>query len=322
MCFPKKAAALIAGFVLAIAATQVHPLSAAPNAKGEPETLIVDEATIAWIERANVAALREGVVDRMELTIGMPVAKGKPIGYLHAEMADLAVKKAEIAVRSKGPKAKAKAQKDLALAKVAIDNRLNSRIKGSVSFEEVEKDKAELNVAEALLTEAVEKIELDEADLKMARRSLEEHKIVAPFDGIVTEVIKQPGESVRANEAVVKLGKLNRLRAFAYVSLEYAYRVKEGQIVEFQPKLVGERHSRLPIEQKRFRGKITFVDPQIQAVAETAVRVHAEFENKDLELRPGLKGTMTIYLQTENANEDRAAAPAVGARSGQLGVGR
>ena len=37
------------------------------------------------------------VIERMELSIGMPVAKGKPIGYLHSEMADLAVRKAEVA---------------------------------------------------------------------------------------------------------------------------------------------------------------------------------------------------------------------------------
>ena len=57
----------------------------------------------------------------------------------------------------------------------------------------------------------------------------------------------------------------------------------------------------MPIEQKRFRGKITFVDPQIQPVAETAVRIFAEFENKDHELRPGLKGVMTIYLDPGEA---------------------
>ena len=45
----------------------------------------------------------------------------------------------------------------------------------------------------------------------------------------------------------------------------------------------------LPIEKKRFRGKITFVDPQIQPVAETAVRIRAEFENPG-DLRPGLDG--------------------------------
>ena len=85
----------------------------------------------------------------------------------------------------------------------------------------------------------------------------------------------------------------------------YFSRVKEGQIVELQPRLQGIAGAHLPIEQKRFRGKITFVDPQIQPVAETAVRIYAEFENKDQELRPGLKGVMTIYLTPDGV----AAAP-------------
>jgi multidrug efflux pump subunit AcrA (membrane-fusion protein) len=73
----------------------------------------------------------------------------------------------------------------------------------------------------------------------------------------------------------------------------------------------------LPIERKRFRGKLTFVDPQIQAVAETAFRVYAEFDNKDFDLKPGLKGTLTIYLNSEAG----APAPAVGAAAPEK-VGR
>ena len=46
----------------------------------------------------------------------------------------------------------------------------------------------------------------------------------------------------------------------------------------------------LPIEQKRFRGKITFVDPQIQPVAETAVRIYAEFDNRDIRAPPRPQG--------------------------------
>ena len=72
----------------------------------------------------------------------------------------------------------------------------------------------------------------------------------------------------------------------------------------------------LPLEQKKFRGKITFVDPQIQPVAETAVRIYAEFENKDRELQPGLKGVMTIYLTPDMAAPSaRPTAPTVGART-------
>ena len=80
-----------------------------------------------------------------------------------------------------------------------------------------------------------------EAELRLAIQTLEEHTIRAPFDGIVIKRMKHPGESVRANEAVVLLGNLNQLAADAYVPLEYAFRVKEDQIVEIQPQLTGAR---------------------------------------------------------------------------------
>lgn len=318
MPLSKKAAALAAGLVAALAAAGLTPFTAAQNVKTDRETLVVEEATVDWIEKANVAALRDGVIDRMELGIGMPVAKGKPIGYLHSEIAELTVKKAEVAYKSIGPKAKAKAQKELAAATVAINDRLNARIKGSVSYEEQQKAYAELKVAHAMTVEAEEKIMLDKAELDLAARALEEHTIRAPFDGIIMEVIKHPGERIGQNESVVKLGNLGKLRAWAFVPVEYSFRVKEGQVVEIQPKLAGERHTPLPIEQKHFRGKITFVDPQIQPIGESSVRIYAEFDNKDFELRPGLKATMTIYLNSENA----APAPTIGARTAPNGVGR
>jgi multidrug efflux pump subunit AcrA (membrane-fusion protein) len=56
----------------------------------------------------------------------------------------------------------------------------------------------------------------------------------------------------------------------------------------------------MPIEKRRFRGKITFVDPQVQPVAETAVRIRAEFENPG-DLRPGLMVQMTIFITTDAA---------------------
>jgi hypothetical protein len=47
------------------------------------------------------------------------------------------------------------------------------------------------------------------------------------------------------------------------------------------------------------------------------VRIFAEFDNKDHEIRPGLKATMTIYLGTEGL----PANPTVGSRA-PSGVGR
>jgi RND family efflux transporter MFP subunit len=320
MIFPNKVAALSAGLLAALSIAALAQQSAPPPAGAGrgPETLVLDElATLEWIERADVAALREGVIEKVELWPGMPVQKGGMIGSLHKETAELTVKKAELAAKNIAAEEKALAQKELALAVVATNIRLNERRPGMVSIEEQRKAEAEVKVAHWMSIEAVEQREVNRADLSLAKQAVVEHIIVAPFDGVVYERLKNPGESVRANEAVVRLGNLEKLRAWTYVPLDYFSRVKEGQVVEFQPRLQGMRGVHLPIEQRKFRGKITFVDPQIQPVAETAVRIYAEFENKDRELRPGLKGVMTIFL-TPDATPPAAGttpAPTVGART-------
>jgi RND family efflux transporter MFP subunit len=313
----KKAAALAAGFVAAVTVVNLSPQLAAQGTGREPEALVVEEATVDWIEKSNVAALREGVIERMELQIGMPVEKNKPIGYLHDEIARLAVRKAEVAVKKIGPMEKALAQKELGKAKLAISDRLNARVKGAVSYEEIKQQEAEYKVAHAMTLEADEQTKSDQVELDLAKQTLEEHIIRAPFAGIIIERMKHPGEKVGQNEPVVQLGNLDRLRAYAYVPLEYAFRVKEGQAVEFQPRLVGAGNVPQAIEKKKFRGKIQFVDPQIQPIAETAVRIYAEFDNPDHDLRPGLKGTLTIYLGSEGAAppQPQPTGTSVGART-------
>jgi len=310
MLVPKKAAALAAGFIAALSAASFaqNPAADANAANSPGDVLVLNElATLEWIEKADVAALREGVIKSMELQIGMPVEKDGQIGMLHDEVARLSFEKAELAAKGDAAEQKALAQKQLAMAIVARNDRLRKRGPDFVSLEEVQKAEAEVNVAVAMQNEAIEKRERDKAEARLAKRALDEHKIVAPFSGVVYERLKNPGESVRANEAVVRLGNLDKLRAWAYVPLDYAFRIKEGQVVEIQLRLEGTRGGPLPIEQKKFRGTIKFVDPQIEPTAETAVRIAAEFDNKDRLLRPGFKAVMTVFLNSENTVPARTA---------------
>ena len=272
------------------------------------QKIVLEEpARISWIEKSAVAALREGVIQSMELQIGMPVKRGGTIGVLHHEMAELTVTKNKLQAASIGPTEKARAQKDVALSVVARNTRLNQRKADMVSAEDVAKAEGELKVADAQVKEAGENRGIAEADLQLAIQTLKEHTIVAPFDGVIIKRMKHPGESVRANEAVVELGNLYKLCADTFVPLEFAFRVKEGQVVEIQPRIMQGKGPMLPVEKKRFRGKITFVDPQIQSVSETSVRIRAEFDNPTGELRPGSFAQMTIFLEPEVAAADGAA---------------
>jgi RND family efflux transporter MFP subunit len=305
MFVSKPIAILSAGclMLLSVAALAQSGGGAAPPANSAVQALVLDEvARIDWIEKSDVAALREGVIETMELQIGMPVKKGGTIGALHKKIAELTVAKTELQAKQTAPAEKAQAQKKVALSVVARNKRLEEKKPGLVSAEDIAKAEGELEVADAQLHEALENQGIAKAELDLSERTLEEHTILAPFDGIIIKRMKNPGESVRASEAVVQLGNLSKLCANAYLPLAYAYRVKEDQIVEIQVRITGTRGGEpLPIEKKRFRGKITFVDPQIQAVAETAVRIRAEFQNPNFELRPGLEVQMTIFLTPDAA---------------------
>jgi RND family efflux transporter MFP subunit len=317
MTVSKPIAAMVASCLLmSVAAVAQNGRAVQPPVDPAAQKIVLDElARVSWIEKSAVAALREGVIQTMELQIGMPVKKGGTIGVLHREMAELTVTKNELQAASIGPTEKANAQKDVALSVVARNKRLNARKSDMVSAEDVAKAEGELKVADAQVKEAGENQGIAKADLKLAIQTLHEHTIVAPFDGVVIKRMKHPGESVRANEAVVELGNLYRLCADTFVPLEFAFRVKEGQVVEIQPRIMQGKGQPLPIEKKRFRGKVTFVDPQIQAVSETSVRIRAEFENPTGELRPGLLVQMTIFLNPEvAAAEQDGAAPTTTAR--------
>lgn len=322
MLFPKKTAALAAGFIAALSAVSLaqNPARPAPDAARQSADILVPEepATLEWIEKADVAALREGVVKEVELQIGMEVAANGVIGRLHDEIADLTMKKAQIAAKAKASLEKAKAQKRLAMAVVARNERLQKHGPDFVSKEEIEKAWAEVFVAEAMEGEAKEKLAIDDAEYNLAKRVFDEHVIRAPFSGVIYDRLKNPGESVRANEPVVKLGNLDKLRAWTWVPLEYVTRIKVGQEVDIQLQLQGSQNTPLPLEQKKFRGKISYVDPQVAPIKDVAVRIAAEFDNKSHELRPGFKATMTIYLTPEKAPTARA----VGANTQPAGVDR
>jgi RND family efflux transporter MFP subunit len=308
----KTAAAVALGMLatLSVAASAQNGQDG-PAAANPATALVLDElANIDWVEKSDVAALREGVLEKLELKLGDTAVKDTPIGYLHREFAALTVTKNKVIAEAKGAIEKANAAKEVAVQVVARNDRLNARKPGMVSEEEVAKAKGELKVADAQLLEATETQLAAKAELALALQALKEHTIMAPFNGIVIKLFKHRGESVRANEAVVQIGNMERLCANAYVPLRHAFKVKEGQIVEIRPKVDPLDVGREEIESLRVRGKITFVDPQVQAIGESARRIRAEFDNTDFRLMPGMKVQMTIYLTNDVAA--RIPQPAIG----------
>ena len=306
MFFSKKAFALAASALVSVSFASLG--QDAPGGRGQ--TVVVGGA-IDWVEKSDVAALKEGVIKEIEFQVGRTVKEGEAIGYLHDEIAALTAAKAELAAKNVGEISKAQAQYDLAVTELSRLKNLNK--KGAyASPSEVSKALAEVAVADALQLIAQETKKINEADYALAKRALKEHTIVAPFSGVITDRMKNPGESVRSNEAVVRLGRTDKMRFVGWVPLEVAIRIKGNELVDVRPMVEG---SDLAIEQQKFRGKVTSVSREVNAVRSTEVQVLAEIENPknpdqpELELRQGMKAEMTIYLANTAAKVASVKTP-------------
>ena len=106
-----------------------------------------------------------------------------------------------------------------------------------VSKEEMAKAEGELKVADAQLQEAMENRRSPRPSSTWPSRFSRSTRSSLRSTESSSSVMKNPGESVRANEAVVQLGKLSRACANVYVPLKHAFKVREGQIVEIRPKV-------------------------------------------------------------------------------------
>src|SRR5215831_18447407 len=80
----KGAATFLAAVVLAVLSVATAAQDPAPDSTPkENETprgvplVLPEQVTLDWIEKSDVAALREGVLESIELQMGMPVAKSK-----------------------------------------------------------------------------------------------------------------------------------------------------------------------------------------------------------------------------------------------------
>jgi multidrug efflux pump subunit AcrA (membrane-fusion protein) len=319
-----RAAGLAAGLIAALSVAAVAQQGATPPASAQPtrpagQTIVVG-GVLDWLEKSDVSALRDGVIEQIEYQVGDRVEAGKPIGYLHRKLAELSVEKAKVAAESRGALMKAQAQRNLQRDKLAMLFNLIARNKANVSPEERKQQEAELAVAEAMEQEAKDNINLARAELDLAQQTLDEHTIYGPpFTGYVTDRMKGPAESVRASEPVLRIGRTDKLRFHGFIPLGSVSKLSVGDRIEFRVTIDEDDP---PIERKRFTGKVKAWSREIPTVGRSEVQVLAEIENPenpehpDLELLAGMKGELTIFLNTGKPEPvaSRTAAPKPNAR--------
>ena len=149
----------------------------------------------------------------------------------------------------------------------------------------LEVEQAEHNLAVARLT-----TELKQTALAAATLDVERRKLLAPLDGMVVQIKRRRGEWVQSGESVVRVLRLDRLRAEGFVSAKQLDAGAVGRPVTVTVDLPGRPKAQFP-------GKLVFVSPEVNPV-NGQIRVWAELENGELLLRPGVAAEMTIEPST------------------------
>lgn len=133
---------------------------------------------------------------------------------------------------------------------------------------------------------AAAKLRAAEAELVVARKSLGDAVLVAPFSGIVSLRHAQPGERVALDAKVVSIVDLSRLQLEASIPPAAIGQVRVGQAMNFRVEGFGERE---------FAGRIERINPAATA-GSRSISVYAVIDNREGLLRGGMfaQGALTL----------------------------
>jgi multidrug efflux pump subunit AcrA (membrane-fusion protein) len=266
------------------------------------DQIVVDSALLRLTHQIEVPARAQGVLSSMGVVEGDSVKKGSVLAQVDAAEAQLLQDRAAMELELQREKVKndvaiRTAQKALAFHRDEA-KRLEDAVRGlpgSISKSEILELQFKAAQAELELEQAQYELRADQhtvglknKELELSQHNVEVRKISAPIDGVVVEVLRQPGEWVEPGEKVLRIVTIDKLRAEGLVHVR-----------QLPPKLVGAPVS-LAVDlpgrgETTFAGKVIFVSPEINPVNGQA-RVWAEIDNRQGLLRPGLRPRMTIQL--------------------------
>ena len=187
--------------------------------------------------QGQVAARVGGLVTRVEVEVGDRVIRGAVLVELDAEPVQYEVDLADAEFES------ALADRAIAEAEIALlENELLriDRLKDSAAFSKAQReDKVrQIAVAKSRLSAATARLGQYRAKQQTSQRNLEDMVIKAPYDGVVTRKMVNPGAYVRLGDTVMSLVDDGALEIEADVPVEQLTGLKPG--VEIQVTIAGE----------------------------------------------------------------------------------
>ncbi|MCH9654029.1 MAG: efflux RND transporter periplasmic adaptor subunit [Planctomycetes bacterium] len=263
--------------------------------------LRIDSALVSLIEQVEVPAREVGQLNKMLVKEGSTVRKGELLAQIEDSESNLLLQQAKLEYEMAQNKAEndinirfARKSHEVAVAELRRAEDSIKKYSKSISKTELDRLKLTAEKAELEIEQTKEEAKTSglEARLKqnseaIAALAVQKRKVIAPISGMVVQIMMKEGEWVRPGETVLRLLKLDRLRAEGLVKLSRL----QGQNLKDRPVILLVNPGTK--QESEFRGKISFVSPEINPL-NNQTRVWAEIENPDLKLKPGMRASLII----------------------------
>ena len=264
------------------------------------ESIPVQSVLIRLVDEAEVPARESGLLAAVSAVEGQLVAEGAELARLDDRQAQLLQERAEAELEV----ARREAASDVALrtateaAKLAAEElrrarESKSRLAASVSQSEldrlayeVERTALELELARQNQEVARLREMVKQRELEIAMHHVQRHRIKAPLGGMVVQLYRHRGEWVEPGDKVLRIVRLDRLRAEGFVDAAGVRGSPAGRPATVTVDLPGQPKTVFP-------GTVTFVAPEIDPV-NRQFRIWVEIEHPQLQLQPGMRAEMTI----------------------------
>ena len=228
---------------------------------------------------ADIGSPVTGIVSEINVDIGDSVRQGQPLVLLRSDVEAAGERSAKTRwsidadVRS--------AQASLLLANQRFSRATSLLSEGFVSPQAVEQARAEQEVAAQRVAQSKGQRDVLATDLNVVRAQLEQRTVRAPFDGVIVERFRHPGERVE-DRPVLRLATLNPLRVDLVVPAARFGQFKLHDRIAVQPELPGVMAA---------NAEVTHIDRVIDAASNT-YRVRLSLANPGHKLPAGARCTV------------------------------
>ena len=283
-------------------------ITVAPAAQQSVNRVLRVTGTLMAAEEAEVAAETNGRVTSTPVERGSRVAEGSPLVTLVQTEAQAAAADAEASVAQLEARlaiepgrpfdidavpevAAARATRELAEAEFArIRSLLDQKVVSQAEFDQrrtqVEATSNQYRAARNAAQQQFRMLEGAKARLALARKSLADTVVRAPFAGLVVERKVSVGDFVTRGTKVATVVKIAPLRVELTVPEQTAGLIKSGEAMRLQVDAFPGRY---------FEGQVRFVSPSFRA-DQRALTIEAVVPNPDDALKPGMFAAAEVML--------------------------